>query len=136
VDTRTFIRTSLRELIEEKSIALGVWVSGRYAGGTGYHRHDWQNMKTEIGYWLVEQLQGRGIMTAVVRGILPYGFLELGMHRIEIHCATENQKSRGIPERLGFKLDGIMRQAHKLYDSYVDLAVYAMLRDEFLSRRP
>lgn len=129
-DTHTFIRTSLRELIEGKSIALGIWAGGIFAGGAGYHRHDWQNMKTELGYWLAEPFEGRGIMTDAVRALLPYAFSELGMHRVEIHCATENRRSRAIPERLGFSLDGILRGAHKLYERYVDLAVYGLLRGD------
>ena len=132
-DTGAFIRNSLRDFGERKSVALGIWVGGIHAGGSGYHDHDWRNMKTEVGYWLAERYQGQGIMTDVVKAILPYAFSELGMNRVEIHCAIENRRSRAIPERLGFTMDGIMRGAHKLYDNYVDLAIYGLLRGEFKS---
>src|SRR3712207_8983550 len=47
-------------------------------------------------------------------------FLELGLNRVSIACATENKKSCAIPERLGFRREGVQRQAEWLYDHFVD----------------
>jgi ribosomal-protein-serine acetyltransferase len=50
---------------------------------------------------------------------------------VQINCNVENAKSRAIPERLGFKLEGIHRQVEFLHDRFGDWAVYAMLREEW-----
>jgi ribosomal-protein-serine acetyltransferase len=63
--------------------------------------------------------------------LVDYAFNELGLNRLEIRCATENTKSRAIPQRLGFKQEGTIRQAEWLYDHYVDLVVYGILASEW-----
>ena len=53
------------------------------------------------------------------------------MNRVTIQCATENTRSRAIPERLGFTFEGIVRETEWLYDRYVDHALYGLLRSEY-----
>jgi ribosomal-protein-serine acetyltransferase len=65
--------------------------------------------------------------------VLEYSFGRMGLNRIEIRCATENLKSRAIPERLGFKDEGIIRDAEWLYDHYVDHIIYGMLESQWRS---
>lgn len=96
-----------------------------------HHRIDLQNRIGELGYWLGEKFQGRGIMTKACRAMVAYGFSERALNRIEIHCAAANEKSRAIPERLGFRIEGALRQAERLADGYVDNVVYGLLASEF-----
>lgn len=51
------------------------------------------------------------------------------LQRIDIRCATNNTKSRAIPERLGFTHEGTLRRAEKVYDQWYDHEVYALLLD-------
>jgi predicted acetyltransferase len=81
-----------------------------------------------VGYWLAENEQGGGIMTDCVRCLVTYGFNSLSLNRIYIHCAEGNKKSRAIPERLGFTLEGVFGDGECLYGEYFDLTVYAMLK--------
>ena len=94
----------------------------------GHHEVDRPNRSTSLGYWLDASHQGKGIMTASCRAMINHAFKELDLHRVVIRCATENHRSRAIPERLGFTLEGVARQSEWLYDHFVDLAVYGMLR--------
>ena len=57
----------------------------------------------------------------------------MGLNRIEIRCATQNVRSRAIPERLGFKEEGLIRDAEWLYDHYVDHIVYGMLESDWVN---
>jgi len=56
----------------------------------------------EIGYWLLSNYSGRGLMTSFVKKCVEYGFDELGLKNIVIKCAEGNSKSAAIPKRLGF----------------------------------
>ena len=70
-------------------------------------------------------------MSRALKAVIDYGFKELGLNRIEVCVATENEKSRALPERFGFTEEGILRQAEWLYDHYVDHIVYRLLREEW-----
>ena len=55
------------------------------------------------------------------------GFREHGLNRIEIACATDNSRSRAIPERLKLTFQGGLREREYLYGRHVDAAIYSML---------
>lgn len=130
-DSRAFIRRNLVQYGEDNGFAAGIWYKGELVGGIGFHYWDFHNSKTEIGYWLAEDAQGKGIMTRAVKTLIDYAFNVLKLNRVEIRAATENMKSRAVPERLGFKLDGILRRQSWLHDRFVDHAVYSLLRGEW-----
>jgi len=56
----------------------------------------------EIGYWLLSNYGGRGLMTSFVKKCIEYGFEELNLKRIVIKCAEGNSKSSAIPKKLNF----------------------------------
>ena len=130
-DTKVFIREALEQFVLGEAIHVGIWYEGAFAGVIGYHRINTENRLGEIGYWLGEAYQGKGIMTRACRAMVAYGFSELKLNRIEIHCALDNTKSRAVPERLGFKEEGLLRQAERVHDRYVDNVVYGMVASEY-----
>ena len=70
-------------------------------------------------------------MTQCCRFVVRYGFLTLDLNRIQIAAGTENHESRAIPERLGFKFEGILRGRENLYGTFIDHAMYSLLRSDF-----
>ncbi|HUP80906.1 MAG TPA: GNAT family protein, partial [Pirellula sp.] len=101
-------------------------------GMIGFHEIDLANHAASIGYWLSSTFQGRGIMTRACRAVVDHARKDLDLNRVVIRCATENRKSRAIPERLGFHLEGIQREAEWLNDRFVDLAAYSLLKSDDL----
>lgn len=130
-DTRNFIKKSLSEFANGERLDTGIWDHGQVIGGIGYNFIDRSNRIAHIGYWLAAERQGKGVMTKACRAMVDHAFNELGLNRVEIRCATGNTKSCSIPQRLGFKQEGIQRQAEWLYDHFVDLVVYGMLASEW-----
>ena len=135
-DRKKFIRGALKQFAENNGFQAGIWYDGRLAGVVGYHAIDWENRSTALGYWLGEEYQGKGLVTAACRALVEHAFEELGLNRVSIACATENKKSCAVPEteRLGFRREGVVRQAEWLYDHFVDHAVYATLASEWRKR--
>jgi ribosomal-protein-serine acetyltransferase len=133
-DTKAFIEMTQRQLVENRGFQTAIRWRGRLAGIIGQHKVDWASRSTAIGYWLAEDAQGRGIMTTCCKAYIEHSFDAMQLHRIEIRCATENKKSRAIPERLGFRKEGVVRDAEWLYDHFVDHVVYGLLEPEWRKR--
>lgn len=130
-DSQDFVRVMRQQFKNNESMTTGIWYKDSLCGVIGYHRFDWMNKSSMIGYWIAADYQGKGIMTEACRGMLDYGFTRLGLHRVEIKCATGNRRSCAIPERLGFVKEGIARHGEWLYDHHVDLAIYSMLAPDW-----
>lgn len=127
----SFVKNAIKQGADNGGFTAGLWIRGELAGIVGYHEIDWSNRSVGIGYWLGEGYEGKGYMTSACRVLVDYALLELELNRVEIRCATSNTPSRAIPERLGFVLEGIVRQAEKLPAGYVNHAVYGLLRSEW-----
>jgi ribosomal-protein-serine acetyltransferase len=129
-DTYAFLRGAEREAYEHSSFKAGIWETDTLIGCIDLHDIDWTNGIARIGYWLDKERCGHGIMTRAVHLLSEYAFEALDLHRIEIHVATHNHRSRRIPERLGFTLEGVLREVQRLRGDCYDHALYALLRDE------
>lgn len=125
-DTKSFIRASMEQYGRGDGFNAAIRHKGAVAGCIGYHKVDRANRATSLGYWVSADLQGRGLATAATRALVDHAIRGLGLNRVEIRCGTGNAKSRRVPEKLGFTLEGVSRQAEWLYDRFVDLAVYSM----------
>lgn len=129
--TLHFIEATQKQFADNSGFVAGIWYCGELVGVIGLNRIEWENRIGCPGYWLAEGFQGKGIMTQSCRALVNYAFTELNLNRIDIRCAFENSKSRAIPERLGFRHEGVIRQAEWLYDKFVDHVVYGMLKSEW-----
>lgn len=130
-DTLSFVRSSLERFAANSGFAAGLWDQDQFAGVIGAHKIDWLNRRVEIGYWLGRGFQGKGIMTAAGHAILTHLFVEFDLQRVEIHCASGNEKSCAIARRLGFTREGTMRRAQLLHGSYHDLHLFGLLKSEW-----
>ena len=126
-----FITRSRWEADERKTLALGIFRNGTLAGSAGFASFAWHSKRAEIGYWIAKKFEGKGIITNACRRLISHGFDELDLNRIEIRCAMENARSRAVPERLGFTLEGVIRQGEWRHTRYHDMAVYGLLRSEW-----
>lgn len=130
-DSLAFIEEGLERFARGTGYELGIWLEGNLIGVIGVHRIHRVNASTSIGYWLDAGHQGRGIMTRAVAAVLDDLFFARGLHRVEIRVAPENHRSRAIPERLGFRAEGVLREAGRYGGRWGDLVVYAILDREW-----
>ena len=130
--TLEFIRMTRRQEASNDGFQIALVSEGRIIGIAGFHSVNWPHRSTTIGYWLDEGHQGRGLMTRAVRTLVDHAFGVWDLHRVEIQAAVDNQRSRAIPERLGFREEGVRREAELIGDRYNDLAVYAILASDWV----
>ncbi|PLT28260.1 GNAT family N-acetyltransferase [Peribacillus deserti] len=105
------IRKSYARFILREDIRLHIYrkKDDQFIGSAGLHRMDWDIPKFEIGYWVDTRFAKKGYITEAAAALTQFAFEFYGAKRVEIRCDPENTASRRIPEKLGFHLDGIMR---------------------------
>ncbi len=112
-----------------------VWHKNQFAGLIGYKEIDTVNQKAEIGYWLCENMQGKGIMTSCVHELVAHGFNEKKLNRIQIKTAEGNIKSANIPKRISFQFEGIERQGERHGAHFLNLEIYSLLKGDFVATK-
>jgi ribosomal-protein-serine acetyltransferase len=130
-DAENFLKNARRFNIGGQQFNAVISYQGSIAGCISFNRIDSFNRVGEIGYWLSNDLQGRGVITRSCRALIYIGFTMLNLQRIEILTATQNIRSRRIPERLGFTLEGILKKYRRVDSHYHDMCLYAMLLQEW-----
>ena len=129
-DTEAFIQSVLSDSTTKEEIYT-IWYENNFAGLIGLKDTDHLNLKAEIGYWIVEGMVGKGVVTQSVEVLVDYAFSFMKMNRIQIKCGVGNRKSAAIPKRLGFQFEGIERGGEKHFNSFIDLEVYSLLKHEW-----
>jgi ribosomal-protein-serine acetyltransferase len=129
--TLEFIRSSRKQLADNQGFQTAMVDDGRIVGVLGFHRLDWKNRSTSIGYWIAESSQVRGTVNEAVGALADHAFRTWELNRIEIHAGVDNERSRAIPRRLGFKEESVLRQAERVGDRFVDHLVYAMPAEDW-----
>ncbi|PGZ74161.1 GNAT family N-acetyltransferase [Bacillus sp. AFS029637] len=129
------IRKSHIQFLQREDLRLLVFSkeTGEFIASSGLHRINWDIPQFEIGYWIDSRFSGKGYMVEAAKGITDYAFSELKANRVEIRCDSLNKKSRAIPEKLGFKLEGILESASVAVESnrLRDMCVFAMTRNTY-----
>ncbi len=134
--TVAFLDQSRQRLEANEGFQTALILDGRIAGSVGFHAVDWGNRATSIGYWLSVEAEGRGLMTAAVRTLVDHAFDGWRLHRVTIEAAVGNARSRAIPERLGFRQEGILRGSERVGGRYLDGVLYAVLASEWPRSAP
>jgi ribosomal-protein-alanine N-acetyltransferase len=102
-------------------------VDGKLAGSIGVINID--GHKCEIGYWMQEEYEGKGIMTKVVGLVSDYAFDTLKLKRLFAPILTHNKASGRVLEKNGFQMEGTLRKFYLKDGEYIDALCYAKVTD-------
>ena len=114
----------------------GIWWAvcskddGKFLGAGGLNDLSTTNKKAEIGFWLLPENWGKGLMTETMPLILKYAFDTLGLHRIEGFVETENQNCKKALAKLQFNLEGTMQDCEVKNGAFISIDIYAKLADQ------
>lgn len=129
-----FIDRCVEQYTKRSGLGIGLRYRNSLAGVATYDYLDWDNSMTRIGFWLGKPFEGHGLMTRTCKALTDLAFDELRLNRVEIWCAAENVRCRRVPERLGLKLEGVLRQRERVSDTYLDTVSFSILATEWKSR--
>ena len=113
-------------------IEFGVGDEKEFAGVISLHTISIDNHRAEIGYWMCEQMRGKGIATAAVKILTGYGLDALGFKRIEAAVDLENTWSQKLLISAGYEREGVLRQRVTRSDgNQIDMVIFAALNQSW-----
>lgn len=129
-----YIRNARQEQYDQQSIAFGIFREDRLIGGLGMHQWDRRLRKAQLGYWLAQAETGKGIMTGCIGVLMNYLFDRLDLNKLELHYLPGNMKSAAVAQRLGFRVEGVLRDSFLMNGTLHDLVLAGLLKKEYRHR--
>ena len=83
-----------------------------------------------LGYWIGAKFARQGYMTNAVKALVPFVFKTLGLHRIEAACLVDNEASKNLLARTGFRQEGLARRYLLINGAWADHLLFALLKEE------
>jgi len=105
----------------------------RLLGSISLMRFSWKNARGEVGYWLSKDARGQGHTTRAVRLITNWGFVHLGLERIDLMAATGNPASQRVAERCGFTREAVLRSFMVSKTGRDDMVAFGLLASDVRS---
>ncbi|MCK8480456.1 GNAT family N-acetyltransferase [Psychroserpens algicola] len=104
--------------------------SGKHIGDFGIWRIDKQNSRGEIGYILHPEYWGKGFMTETLNTLIRFGFRKLNLHSYAANVNTENENSKALLLKFGFKLEAYFRENFYYDGRFLDSEIYCLLESD------
>lgn len=132
--SENFINENLKNYKERKGIFWAVIerYSGRFIGDFAFWKIDKKNSRAEIGYTLKPEFWGQGYMKEAMIGVLKFGFNELNLHSIEANINPDNENSRRLLKKIGFKKEAYFRENYYFNGEFLDSEIYSLLQRDFM----
>lgn len=111
----------------------GIWWAvcssgdGTFYGAGGLNSLSKEHKKAEIGFWLLTDFWGQGIMKEAMPLICNYGFDQLGLHRIEGFVESANLNCKNAMAKLDFRHEGTMTDCEIKNGEFISLDIYAKI---------
>jgi len=113
-------------------MAVGPWV---HIGSCGYHDIDWRNRVGEVGivigardYW------GQGYGTDAMQTLVAWGFYTLNLNRVYLRVYSDNPRAIRCYEKVGFQIEGRLRQHNFANGAYRDALIMGVLREDWAAQ--
>lgn len=111
-------------------LLLGAFAQDEIVGGTVLMSYEPWLGTIELGCWVVSAFEGRGLVARMCVHTLRYARAQLDVHRVEWRCASANARSRALAQRLGFRLEGTLREAALHQGARQDLQLFSLVGGE------
>jgi ribosomal-protein-serine acetyltransferase len=136
--SQQFLRDSVAAWAESRAFDFAIRrpsEPNRHLGNVSIWYTSKPNLVGEIGYWVRSDESGRGICTEATAHVLAIAFQELRLHRVTMRIAVGNRASERVAEKLGFFLEGTLRDEVKIGGRWLDHTVWGLLENEWRVER-
>lgn len=126
-----FIQQTLNWQNNQEGLVLGIFLNRKIIGEVGLHHWDHKLKKGQIGYWINKEHEGTGLMYKCLQRFVDFLFSKLSLNKVEICFMPHNTRSAKMAERLGFRIEGVLRQSFLKDGKLEDLVVTGILKGEW-----
>lgn len=126
-----FIQGAQSRLHQQEGLELGIFRHQQILGGMGMHNWDHSTKKAQMGYWLRPAVEGEGLAYRCGLRFLQFLFEKPGLNKIEIHFMARNHRSAALAKRLGFQIEGVIRQSYLIHGQLEDIVITGLLKSEW-----
>jgi ribosomal-protein-serine acetyltransferase len=126
-----FIKQSLHQLHTQEALALGIFYNDKIIGGMGMHHWEQSTRRAQIGYWICKEYEGKGIINQCLLRFVDFLFAKIGLNKIEIHFVPSNKRSARVAERIGARVEGVIRQSVMRNGALEDIVMVGLLKSEW-----
>ncbi len=106
--------------------AIESFENQEFCGAIGFNNLNKQHKRAEIGFWLLPESWGKGIMSEVLPLVSQYAFENLGLHRIEAQVETENLACQNVMKKNNFLFEGTLKEYEFKEGKYISLDLFAL----------
>jgi ribosomal-protein-serine acetyltransferase len=131
--TETFTAEAEREWNQGTGFHFTILRDGDLDGALGLEVRAPINRIGEIGYWIRSDRAGQGLVTEAAEAVVAFGFEVLGLYRVELRAGVGNRASQRVAEKLGFRLEGMLRKGCPGGPEPYDCYMYGLLLEDFLA---
>ncbi len=126
-----FLQQYISHQNKQEALALGIFHKRKIIGGIGMHDWDHTLKKAQIGYWISKEYEGKGIISACLLRFVDFLFQKVGLNKIEIQFIPQNERSAKVADRLGCKVEGVIRDGALVNGKFEDLVITGLLKKEW-----
>lgn len=126
-----FIKQAQQDVHNQQALAMGIYYKNDIIGGIGMHQWDHVVKKAQVGYWLSREHEGKGVIAQSMQPFVNFLFDKLALNKIEVYFVAANKRSAKVAERMGCKVEGVLRQGAMRNGVIEDVVVAGLLRSEW-----
>lgn len=120
---------------EVKSFAIILKETMKYMGGCGINQLDWKNRVATVGIFLGKPFWNQGYGTEALRVLIDFIFMEMNIHKVKLNVYSFNKRGIRCYEKLGFKIEGVLREEIFREGQYHDELIMGILFAEWKELR-
>ena len=127
-----FIHQQMQSLEHQEGMMLGIFKEEELVGMAGLQKWDHNLSMAEIGFWISQKHLRKGLMTQALERIIHFGFLDMQLQRVTATFPIANVKAHKLLERLGFKVEGVLRNHMLHHGLKTNMVVMGYLTEEWV----
>lgn len=132
-ESKEYIEQKMLDFENKLFFSFGLWLKDTETliGYLAIKNIDWSISKAEMGYFIDQIYEGKGMVTEALQILISYAFDELKMNKLYLRSLQNNIASQRVAEKNGFLKEGILRKEFKSgNDQLEDVIYYGLIQSD------